>query len=54
MYICGIIIVFALITAEEIFGFFTYSGKALALIFGIDTAHEKMRSMINLKASKLN
>jgi hypothetical protein len=33
LYILGLVFVFSLIIVEEVFGFMTYSGKAIAMLF---------------------
>tara|TARA_B110000285_G_C14730990_1_gene426453 strand:+ start:459 stop:590 length:132 start_codon:yes stop_codon:yes gene_type:complete len=40
----------AIVVLEEVFGLMTYTGKAIALMFSIDTSHERVKQMIQMKA----
>lgn len=50
LYILGIVIMIAIVVLEEVFGLMTYTGKAIALMFSIDTSHERVKQMIQMKA----
>jgi hypothetical protein len=50
LYILGIVFFIAIVVLEEVFGLMTYTGKAIALMFSIDTSHERVKQMIQMKA----
>ena len=52
LYILGVLFLITIFVLEEVFGLMTYTGKAIALMFSIDTSHERVKQMIQAKADE--